>query len=322
MSEFDGRIGHLEDIESPWGNAGGTVRTLEDVEAMAGTGVGWVEDGSKCLKKRLGHAVDPEHPELGPQFQVYTHDPETGLSGNSVGMPSPEIDVWEADIPEKVEIAEAYHKKYVQNVAPVSEDPAKESRELVRRAYAAGAHAVLLNAGCQNVITADGGRHELLSRNPQALAKVLVGLQATVEAYNRIFLRISPQESPVHAERIFRVIRASGVVSAVFTPNTWPGYAPTDETDQLLLQVPDGIGGKSGPGMRKEAALQSTWAVRLLAGSGIDVIRSSGIMNGQELGASMDRGAKGGAGTTFYYESQNGWQEDTDRLLHELAVSV
>jgi len=39
---FDGRIGHLEGIESPFSNAGGVVKTVEDVAVMALTGVGYI----------------------------------------------------------------------------------------------------------------------------------------------------------------------------------------------------------------------------------------------------------------------------------------
>lgn len=43
MKEFNELIGGLENVESPWGNAGGVVKTIEDVERMARTGVGWIE---------------------------------------------------------------------------------------------------------------------------------------------------------------------------------------------------------------------------------------------------------------------------------------
>jgi hypothetical protein len=93
MSGFNGKIGHLEDISYPWANAGGVVRTVEETEAMAQTSVGWIENGSHTISPRLGNAVNLEHPELGAQLIVYTHNPVTGETGNSKGMPGAGIDV-------------------------------------------------------------------------------------------------------------------------------------------------------------------------------------------------------------------------------------
>ncbi len=319
MTGFNGRIGHLDGIESPWGNAGGVVKTIEDNEIMAKTGVGWIEDGSHCLQGRPGNAIDPEHPELGASRVVYTHNPETGETVNSLGMPGKGMDMVETEIPEKVRIAEASGKRHILNVAPVSDNPVEECQELVARGYAAGAHAVLVNAGCPNVVMPGGGRHELLSRNGHTLWHVLSGLTGIVENYRPIFVRISPQETFEKARDIFSVIRDSGVVSAVFTPNTWPGFVPTDKAGQPILQVPGGAGGRSGPATADASAEQTRWAVELLKGSGIDVISSSGINNARELQRRLGLGAVGCAGTTFYYESVNGWADDTNRLLQDLA---
>lgn len=321
MSEFDGIIGHLENIDWPWAAAGGVVKTMSDVEAMAQTAVGWVEDGSQTLAGRLGNATDPEHPELGEQFDVYHHNPVTGESGNSIGMKGKPADEWLAEIPEKVLICAKHGKKFVQNVAPVSDNPEAESRELVARAYEARADAVLLNAGCPNVVTEDGGRHELLSRNPLALAKVLFGLQDITRKYKPIFLRISPQLSHAAMRDIIWSVRYSGVVSAVFTPNTWPDFMPTDQKGQPVpLGYMKGTGGLSGPAVAGRAAEQTVWAVDHLTGSKVDVVSSAGIMTGQELSRRRKLGAVAGAGTTFYYESAD-WRWDTRRLL-ESFVSI
>lgn len=319
MIEFSGKVGHLEDVGWPWANAGGVVKTVMDTEAMAQTGVGWIEDGSHTLLPRLGYAVDPEHPELGAQRTVYTHNPITGETGNCLGMPGAGMDILEKEIPEKVNIAESHHKKYVLNVAPVSGEPIKETQELVSRAYSANAHAVLVNGGCPNVVTEDGGRHELLSRNPKKLGEVLYGLSPIVEKFSPVFLRISPQESYAQAKLIFEVIKNSGVVSAVFLPNTWPSYRPLDEQGEPILEVSLGAGGKSGPATAEESTEQTVWAIELLKGSKIDVVSSSGIKDSSELRKRLGIGAVAGAGTTFYYESEDGWIDDTDKLLSELA---
>jgi len=318
VAEFSGQIGHLEGIESPWGNAGGVVKTIEDVERMAHTGVGWIEDGSHVLGgKRLGNAWNPET----EQFDrcVYNYDKSTVETTNALGMPGQGFDVAVEEVPKKVAISHTQDKKYILNVAPVSDDPASETVEMVRRGYAAGADAVLVNAGCPNVITYDGGRHELLSRSPSGLWKVLDAL-TQAELPKPVFIRISPQESFGHMAAICDVIEASGIVSAVFLPNTWPGYVPLNSNGQPILQVPGGMGGRSGPAMNAAAEEQLIWASIMLGSTKIDIVSSSSIMNAHTLRRRLHLGATAGAGTTFYYESENGWKEDTDRLLSELAA--
>lgn len=310
MSEF--RIAHLE-IDSPFGNAGGVVKDLGDVEAMAKTGVGWIESGSYTLEPRAGNGANGE--------VVYHHDPDTGATYNALGMPNKGMDELEKEIPEMVHIAVAHGKPLVVNVAPVSKDPVSESLELVTRAYEAGADAVLLNAGCPNVITEDGGRHEILSHNPEGLAAVLKGLKIVTQKFKPIFIRTSPQDSFGATIPVMSAINHSGVVSAVFTPNTWPYQKPLDGDGNPILQVPGNIGGLSGPITRNKALCQTVYAAMGLATYGIespvDVVSSGGIMSGRDLSHSMAvGGAVAGAGTTFFYRSGD-WRHDVDRLLRE-----
>lgn len=306
--EFTGKIGHLDNIESPWGNAGGVIKTVEEAALMARTGVGWIEAGSYTLDPRVGNGANGE--------VVYVHDPETGETFNALGMPNRGMDTVEKEIPEMVRIARRGHKRLVVNVAPVSSHPTIESVELVERAYRAGADAVLLNAGCPNVITARGDRHQILSYNLSALDMTLRALKKTVDRRRPIFLRLSPYGSAVSMQPAFQVVARSGVVSAVFTPNTWPGQQPTG---RVKLEVPGGKGGKSGPAVARLALHQTSMAANYLRNTPVDVVSSSGIVNGRELSARLALGAVAGCGTTFYYESAD-WQHDTDKLLEELAA--
>jgi len=310
---FEGRIGHLEEIESPWGNAGGVVKYVGGVERMAHTGVGWIEVGSYTLEPRPGNS-----PNLD---DVYFHDPETGETTNSLGMPNQGMDKLVAELPEMVRIAHSLRKPLVVNVAPVSEDPAMESVELIRRAYDAGADAVLLNAGCPNVVSDDGSRHELLSRNPREFFLTLATIadcSALLPA--PIFVRISPRESKEAGQAILDVIRRNEqIISAVFTPNTWPGFVPLDDDGNAQLKVPGGQGGRSGPAMANESRHEVAAARQALSFHNIDIVSSSSIMTAQELGMRLNLGAVAGAGTTFFYETQDGWAEDVDRMMREFT---
>lgn len=320
---FNGEVGHLAGIESPWGNAGGVVKTVEDVERMAHSGVGWIEAGSYTIESRPGNAVvvdEAGNPIPGADLLVDRHyDEQAGAMYNSLGMPNRGMDTVQLEIPEMIKIAHKHHKALVVNVAPVSHEPVNESIELVSRAYDAGADAVILNAGCPNVITENEDRHELLSRNPVAFGRVLMGL-ADAELSHKIWVRISPQESLTNAYLLGNQIRASEIVSAVLTPNTWPGHKPLNEKGEPILTIKGNVGGKSGPAMAESAHTETAYMLLALRGSGVDVIRSSGIMEAKELQRSLDIGAVAAAGTTFFYESQNGWREDVDRLLSDLAA--
>lgn len=299
------------EVDSPWANAGGVVKHPHEVEKMAHTGVGWIEAGSYTLEAREGNGPNGE--------TVYHHNPETGETFNALGMPNKGMDVVEREIPEMVGIAHSYGKKLVVNVAPVSDSPATESVELVQRAYEAGADAVLLNAGCPNVVTENGGRHEILSCDKFALYATLAALKPVVEKFTPVFVRVSPQPSQDVAYHILRAICISDTASAIFTPNTFPGHKPLDEEDKTILEVPGNVGGKSGPATAPEAYEQTAWfALSTL----LDVVSSGGITNGHELRRRIEgdgnRLAVAGAGTTFYYESGD-WEHDTDRLLRQYS---
>jgi dihydroorotate dehydrogenase len=311
VSEYS--IGHLE-ADSPFGNAGGVVKRREDVEKMAHTGVGWIEAGSYTLEPREGNGPNGE--------VVYYHDPQTGETFNSLGMPNKGFDIVETEISEMAKVANGFGKPLVVNVAPVSDDPAPESAELIERAYVAGADAVLLNAGCPNVVSEDGGRHEILSHNIDALDLVLRSLSDITERYERIFIRTSPIKtiealSPQLAFKINQVIERSGVVSTIFTPNTWPGSRPLDKGGQPILEVPGEVGGKSGPATADSVAEEVAWTVASIRGSDLGVVVSGGITNGRNLAEHLQANqVSAGSGTTFFYESGD-WEHDVDKLLWE-----
>jgi hypothetical protein len=68
-------------------------------------------------------------------------------------------------------------------------------------------------------------------------------------------------------------------------------------------------------------AAAETRAAHFINGSGVDVVSSSGIMDGNELRYRISStGATAGAGTTFFYESGD-WEHDVDKLLWEFQES-
>ena len=331
MSEINWKLGQCEHLESPWGNAGGVVKTVDDVERMARTGVGWIEAGSYTLEKRYGNNRDPKtgeftiDPDTGQPIEVYHHDPNTGKTYNSLGMPQKGMDTVEAEIPEMAEIAHAHNKKLIVNVAPVTSDPASESQELVRRSYEAGADAVLLNGGCPNVWDKDGERHEILSTNAQASGQVLNKLRPIAEKFKPVFYRISPPPSYSSLKAILRGVESSGAVSAVFVPNSFRVPIPCKK-GKKVLGIKGETAGMTGPATTKDTYKLAKWAKEILKSSNIDIVRSGGIADweaggvraGDELRRTLALGVLA-AGTTFYYESED-WQEDTHKLLSSLSI--
>ena len=313
MTERD-HIGHLE-TDTPWGNAGGVIKTIEELEYMARTGVGWLEAGSYTLDPRPSNSPNGE--------QSYYHDPETGETFNSLGMPNQGIDALEADIQNMVHLGRAFDKEVIFNVAPVSTEPEAEAAELVDRIFAAGGRNVLLNASCPNVITEEGGRHELLSNNPRKFVGTLQALSKVTDKYNRmIFVRPAPFETYQDALSVMTALRGSGIVSAVFTTNTFPGHKPVRD-GRYVLEVEGNQGGLSGPATARAACQQTSWAVKALEGSQIDVVSSQGIMTGEELKKRLWVGAVAGAGTTLYYEAaEEGAAEATDRLIRQYVEAA
>jgi dihydroorotate dehydrogenase len=314
---FDGRIGHLDGLESPFSNAGGVAKTVEELARLAYTGIAYAEDGSHVIEKgRKGNAYNPETGEY--DRVVYHHDPVTGETHNSLGMPGPGIEAVEADAAERIDVLHGNGKKYVLNIAPLSKDPVSEVKELVTRGYEMGADAVIVNGGCPNV-EEDGNNHPILSRNALMSRAVLSGLTEVTYKYQPVWYRISPQETFADLKAVAEGVIASRAVSAVLVPNTWPVDVPLKANGERLLDIDMPKCGLSGPVTLPDVLAQVIWWVHALKGTKIDVVASGGITNARALKQALDLKAVAGAGTTFFYESQRGWQEEVDRMLTELA---
>ena len=317
---FNGRIGHLEGIESPFSNAGGVAKSVEDVAALSLTGVGLIEDGSHTLETdRKGNAFNPETGQF--DRTVYYHDPETGLTYNSLGMPGKGMDDVEATAAERISLAHGHGKKYVLNVAPITHDPVSEVRELVARGYEMGADAVIVNGGCPNVEGQNSQSHERLSTNAQASRLVLEGLTSIVDSYKPVWYRVSPMQEFADLKAIAQGVISSGVVSAILVPNTWPVDIPRDGNGEKIIEVPMAQCGMSGPGTLNRVLAQTKWWSHALKGTErkIDVVASGGVTNATALRQAFKFGAVAAAGTTFFYESKNGWADDVHKLLSDFA---
>lgn len=301
MAEYM-EIGGVE-IESPIINGGGLVKSVEDAKMMFQTGAGAVLLGSITEHPREGNSPNGEI--------VYYHDPETRITYNALGMPNKGIVETAKQIPEILEIAEFHGRPLIINIAPVTEDPESEVAMIIRNfasSDAFGIHAIELNASCPNVVSDDGGRHELLSYHPDQLRGVLLeldNLRHEERIFHDIWVRISAPRDDDELRALVRVFK-DVKVDAVSAFNTFPGGRPVDSSGRPILQVPGGIGGMSGPGM-EELALQHTLKLvyeRALQEGEFYIVGSNGVHDGPSIRRRLLLGASAVCTTTMIWESQ------------------
>lgn len=315
-------IGSYE-MESPLMNAGGVVKTVEDVEMMAQTGVGAVLAGSYTLEPRVGNSP---HGEV-----VYHHDRETGITTNALGMPNRGLEAVAKDLPTMIQIAHDHGKPFILNFAPVSDNPVAEVTRLSQildYARVENLDAIELNASCPNVVTADGGRHEVLSHHPEKLAEVLVELNDIAVPFDGLFVRVSPVDNRANLRELVTTLDEAGV-DAVTAFNTFPGGKPLDSNGEPILQVSKGIGGQSGRGMQLGAELQTEWLMserdKLVVKTArcllFDVIGSNGITTGEAMKRRLDMGVAAVSASTIFFESRR-WGDAVNKILNEYTELI
>ncbi len=310
------KIGAYE-LESPLFNGGGVVKSVEDARAMASTGVGAVLLGSYTLEPRAGNSPDGE--------TVYYHDPATGTTHNSLGMPNKGIKDVARDLPEMTKIAHQMGKPIILNIAPVSDNPSSEISSLFDELIKAGVtelDAVELNAGCPNVIMNDGARHELLSHHPEQMVDVLGRIRDIANdklGIGSVFVRVSPFRNKDDVVSLVEGL-SHVQIDAVSAFNTFTGGRPIDAVGTPILQVPNNLGGQSGRGMTTLAEEQTAWLIYERDNQGLtfDVLGSNGIYDGKSMKRRLDLGAKAVSATTIFFESES-WGTAVYKILDEYA---
>lgn len=294
-------------------NAGGLVKTVDDVRRMSQTGVGAVLAGSFTLEPRAGNGANGE--------QVYYHDSAAGITYNSLGMPNKGIVNVAARLNEMISIAHDFGKPFVLNFAPGSNDPRAEvikMSEVLALARVEGLDGLELNASCPNIFT----RHELLSYHPKLLGEVLVELSdiaANEVPIGAVMVRISPFRQETDALELAKALQASGI-DIVSAFNTFPGAIPLNEKGDQILQVRGGAGGQSGAGMTSRAEEQTRWLLeaRSTIEADFDIIGSNGVVNAAAMKRRLDLGVAAVSATTLFWESRN-WASAVDQLLRDYA---
>jgi dihydroorotate dehydrogenase len=299
MAEFAGY-----DIEVPFGPAAGVVngasRELfvhhmrQVLRSAAGFGLG----GTTTKNGGEGNA------HFG---RTYYHNPLTGETVNSMGLPSIGIEGIEEVYPELRKFADDKGKPLGVSVASaMGEDPVKVFPELIERSFLAGAVFVEANYSCPNQITEDGKREPILSYDYLMVRRVR---EAILE-------RLGTDQfwgekwSPAVGERVGVIRRLAASlwdtegIYYVAGPNAIPGQELHDEDGKPALDVPGNKGGLSGPVTRalgREAAekLRSALPPRM------KLVSCLGVDSGNEVYMRVNRlGADLAAGVTIYFENE------------------
>jgi dihydroorotate dehydrogenase len=306
-------------LEAPLVNAGGLVKSPEDVDRMARTPVGAVLGGSFTLDERVGNSPGGE--------VVYYHDPVTATTYNSLGMPNKGVRALAAsgELQRMIDIAHDLGKPFILNIAPVTDDPVGEviaMSEQLARAKIDNLDALELNASCPNVVLDNGGRHEILSHHPQLLGRVLSELShisASEVPLGTMLVRVSPFRDAADAVNLAEVSNENGV-AIVSAFNTFPGGRPTKKSGGAVLKVPGGVGGQSGLGMASRAEEQTGWLIdaRTVTNSTFEIMGSNGIGDALTMKRRLELGCAAVSATTLFWQSAS-WGNAASRLLSDYA---
>lgn len=252
-------------------NAGGLVKTPDDVRRMAGTKVNVIVAGSFTVPDK------PGNPE--PRIHIYNN----GNSGNSVGLKNGGIEVLDKELPAMVATAHAVGKPLILNIA--GETP-EEFALLAEVGSRHGVDGIELNLSCPNRL--DEGRVALgiIADDPER-SEAVVKEVINVAPLLFIIVKLGPilQRSLLQqqAEMCTRQL-----INAVSGPNTIPGCYDSDETGRPVI----GAGFFGGAGIQLFAlALGQTKRLREMLPPEISIIGMGGIRNGADARKFLDVGA-------------------------------
>lgn len=327
MSEAKYYLNEAE-IDSPLINAAGSINgtsvenILREVDELAATGIGAITVGSFTIPRQEGNVVTYGEP-------VYYHDPEKGLTYNSMGLPNIGLDEAIKMAHEIAQHADAGGKRTIFSVSPtlpneVIGGPSEQAAHLVYRFFdEVVPEFVELNVSCPNVVMADGSRKPMLGYDIEGMEELIDTIRKEIgrpKAPGGFGVKVPPylsQEERALMPKIAETILGSGLFTFLTTSNTIPNQIPTHANGEQVLSVPGGAGGMSGPSTRDIGREQlRLW--RELVGDRLEIISTLGVDSGQELVVRRQLGAVAAGGVTFLWQSKN-WKDGVTQMLTEYA---
>ncbi len=287
-------------------NAAGTARTMADFDALLKTPVTHIRIGSIR-----------EFPEKGNTGRTYFYDPDTGESGNALGVPDAlAIAGYATLLPLMVAKAHAVGKKVVVSVHASS--PEQYAR-IAKFAFECGVDEVELNLSCPNERLV-GGPKVIPCYDPEYTETVL--RVAAKHCPGRGFeVKVSPIENEIIPELV-RVFVRSNVVRSVVGINTVPNQTFTnpDGSHGLDYKGQDGkwyqTGGRAGKPIAAERRRVQEAFVRLLPDRiGFDAV--GGIFDIADVKECVAGGARGVQSATALLETR-----PFGRLFYDWALAL
>lgn len=280
----------LENI--PFGNGGGSVKTLADVEEACQTPMTEIEVGSITMHRRDGN--------IG---ETYYFDQDGFWSLNALGLPNLGWEYYAAYLPEMAMHAHDAGKKLRANIAPFSPD---ECGQLAESCLQRGADSVVINGSCPNVW--DGGRHPAVpALNPEAAEALLEATKRYLGHHIRdTWFKLSPTDDPVLVQKLVAAFRRHGVRKFVCC-NTKGDQQRTreDGTPALAFRASEGeevrhVGGLAGMDVQSDNLATARLFIQHMPEA--EVIGLGGIFTGAHAKAYLDAKCVGFQATTGYLE--------------------
>lgn len=239
--------------------------------------------------------------------RTYFHNPATGETVNSMGLPSIGIEGIEEVFPELRKLADDEGKPLGASVSSaMGEDPVAVFPELVERSLLAGAVFVEANYSCPNQITDDGEREPILSYDYHKALEVRAAILERIGTDQFFGEKWSPPvgEKAGVIRKLASSLWTTEGVYYVAGPNTLPGYELHDDEGKPALDVPGNKGGLSGPATRA-LGREMAEKIRSSLPPAIKVVNCLGVDSGHEVYIRVDRlGADLATGVTIYFENE------------------
>lgn len=275
---------HLSMWHPPIGNAAGTVKTVEDVEALC-----CVPDVFTIILGSI--TVEPRAGNPSPNFW-HEHD----KTANSLGLNNGGISYYEKHLPIMVKLCADHGKELIVSVAGFSP---QEYQTLVDFCRSFGIRVIELNFGCPNV-WGESGQKPIVSEHPRLMRDILELLRPGNGLITRnLWVKLSPLMPGLLTE-IVEVLVLFPNIRGVVASNTFPNGFALDEDGKPAI-FGKNLGGIAGAGLLEIAAGQVAQLRELLPVE-LHTKGAGGIYNGRGMYTHVKAGALGGVqvGSHFY----------------------
>lgn len=278
-----------------FGNAAGTIKTLEDVKKACKTAMTDITVGSITYKKREGNIPDKGH------GRVYYYHPTEQWSVNALGMPNMGMTEFLRVLPDMVKLAHRAEKNLRVSVAGFTPD---EYAAMTAECYDTGADEVELNLGCPNVWGPDGEKKPIPSFDSTLTRTILLKTRSVLSAKKKVAVKVSPVMNDRWTVReLMQMFGDLGCVSSVVGVNTIPNQEREAHDNYPGLSFEDGKHQGGGAGsMIRQSSLEFHELARTHLQSKVGYIAVGGIATGKDVFNHLRLGATGFQCGTEYLE--------------------